>query len=123
METIEAPTKTKAIKDHRCDFCNAIIPKGSTYIRSVHKFDIVYACKTHEHCAEIATKLRMYESCDEGVDADAFCECINDEHQELMNRLYPDEAHVKHSEFAKFNERLSFVLEQHGISQPLNIAT
>lgn len=117
VETILYPTKTKANKVHKCMFCCQPIAKGSVYLKSTHKFDgDVYAWKTHEHCSEIASKLKMYEHADEGVTTEDFIESINGEYQTIMsetqNELYDSKTFV----YPKFLERLLFVLNHHGVS-------
>ena len=112
MEMIQAPTKTKAIKEHRCNFCYQKILKGSIYVKSVWKADSIYAWKTHNHCADIATKLKMYEDSDDGVDSDAFSEHIKNEYQNIIMQINPN---AKDIVYPKALERLSFVCNHHGI--------
>ena len=113
MEMIQAPTDTKAIKEHRCNFCYQKILTGSIYVKSVWKVDSVYAWKTHKHCADIATKLKMYEDSDEGVDSDAFSEHIKNEYQNIVMKTAPN---CKDIIYPKALERLSFVCDHHGIA-------
>ena len=113
MEMIQAPTETKAIKEHSCNFCYQKILKGSIYVKSVWKQDEVYAWKTHKHCADIATKLKMYEDSDEGVDSDAFSEHIKNEYQNIIMKTAPNGKDII---YPKALERLSFVCNHHGIT-------
>ena len=112
MEMIQSPTETKAIKEHRCNFCYQKILTGSIYVKSVWKVDSVYAWKTHKHCADIATKLKMYEDSDEGVDSDAFSEHIKNEYQNIIMKPAPNGKDII---YPKALERLSFVCNHHGI--------
>ena len=112
MEMIQAPTDTKAIKEHRCNFCYQKILTGSIYVKSVWKADSIYAWKTHNHCADIATKLKMYEDSDDGVDSDAFSEHIKNEYQNIIMQINPN---AKDIVFPKFLERLYFVCKNYEI--------
>lgn len=115
METIQYPTEIKAIKEHTCDFCLGKIEKNSRYIKSVYKHDYIYTWRTHIHCSEIASKLKMYDNCDIGLTTNDFNECINEEYDNIMsntqNELYEDKSFV----IPKFQERLQFVLSYHRI--------
>jgi len=112
MEMIQAPTETKAIKEHRCNFCYQKILKGNIYVKSVWKADDLYAWKTHKHCDEIATKLKMYEDSDEGVDSDAFNEHIKNEYQNIIMKTVPNWQDII---YPKSLERLFFVCKYYGI--------
>jgi len=106
METIQYPTKVKSKKEHKCNFCNGKINKGNYYLKSIHKYDVIYTWKTHIHCSEIADKLRMYDHCDEGLTSDIFIETIKEEYNSIMQKNQQD------FDIPKFIDRLSFVLEQ-----------
>jgi hypothetical protein len=120
METLSYATKTKAIKDHRCNFCCQPIVKGSIYHKSTHKFDgELYSWKTHPYCAAIASKLKMYDECDEGVSEDDFNEIIRNEYQEIMCKTQNEFYESKGFEYPKFSDQLDFVLTHHGITKSL----
>jgi hypothetical protein len=90
METLSYQEEVKANKEHRCDFCFDKIKKGETYCTSTHKQDgEVYTWKTHKYCSEIASRLKMYDDCDEGVTADDFQEIIHHFHDDLMIEQFP----------------------------------
>jgi len=116
METIQSPTETKAIKDHKCDFCLGKIEKGSKYIKSVHKYDDIYSWKTHKQCSEIASKLKMYDHCDEGVTTDYFIETIKDEYSNLMSNNQNEKYESKDFVLPNFEGQLQFVISHYGVS-------
>lgn len=85
MNTISQPKETKARKQHHCDFCNEKILKGEKYTNSTHVCDgRIYDWKTHKYCGQIASRLDMYDNCDEGVTMDDFMEIINDKHGDIL---------------------------------------
>jgi len=101
METI-GNSKHKARKEHRCDLCHGKIEKGQIYERQFNKFDgDVYTWKNHEDCSKIASKLNMYQHCDEGLDSDTFREIIDDQYYKLLS----------HSDAGGFLKRLKIVIE------------
>jgi len=57
-------TRPKARKDHHCEECGRVIPKGAVYVRHVGKFDgDLFCVKTCVVCNEIADAF----SCEYGV--------------------------------------------------------
>lgn len=116
METLQYPTETKAIKDHRCNYCCLPIIKGDTYLKSTYKYDTVYSWKSHLSCSEIANKLKMFDNCDEGLTADDFREIISNEYH-VITEVNP----VFSKPPIPFSERLDLVLKHHGISTPINL--
>lgn len=115
METIKYPKETKANKEHKCDFCCGKIEKGSTYINGVYKYDGIYSWKTHKSCSEIASKLKMYENCDEGVTTDDFQEFIKHEYSYLMSNFHNEEYEKPDFIIPDFQHQLRFVISHHGI--------
>lgn len=120
METLNYPTDVKAIKEHKCDFCAEKIRIGETYRKSTHKLDgDIYDWKTHKHCAEIASKLRMYDDADEGVSGDDFQEHISQEFFDLMINLFDKEDRKKYStpiqclRDVKFRDKLLYVIHHY----------
>lgn len=105
METITPQTETKAIKEHKCNFCNLKINKGSIYLKAVYIYDDIYTWKSHIHCQQIADKLAMIDYCDEGITDDDFRECINNEFNELFNH-----------NLNSFEERIELVLNHYGLT-------
>lgn len=105
METI-ASRKQKAIKDHKCDWCNLPIKKGEVYNYSVYKADNdLYVWKNHISCAEIAEKLKMFEDVwDKGLTGEDFQECIENEYSKLMMITDGDD-----DESPPFEYKLNFV--------------
>ena len=109
METL-SDSKPKARKDHKCNFCHGVIRKGTLYHSQTNVYDgSIYTWKTHSHCGEIASKLKMYDDCDEGVTDDVFNEFIRDEYHTLM-RDKIDDASVK-----TFLQMLQFVCKSHNV--------
>lgn len=99
METISYQKEVKASKDHQCNFCCEKIKKGETYITSTHKQDgTIYDWKTHKHCSDIASRLKMYEDCDEGLSGDDFQEVIHGEYFDLMLKMFDKDDIKKYSD-------------------------
>lgn len=115
METIKSPTKIKAAKEHRCDFCLGKIEEGSEYIKSVYKYDFIYSWKAHKKCDEIASKLEMYEDCVDGVTAEGFAEKIRQEYSDLMSKTQNCIYESKNFVLPNFEGQLQFVLAYYGI--------
>lgn len=118
MPEIIFPTKDfKANKDHKCNYCNGIIPKGSVYQKSTLKYDgDIYTWKNHCECSDIAMKLHMFDDADEGVTSDMFYEKVNDEYMRIMQETQTELYESKDFVYPKFKEQLSFVIEHHAIS-------
>ena len=116
MKTIQSPTEIKAVKEHKCDFCLGKIEKGSKYIKSVHKCDYMYTWKTHKKCAEIASKLNMYDNCDEGLTTEDFNESIRFEYNNLMSNTQNEIYESKDFGLPNFQGQLQFVLNYYGVS-------
>lgn len=89
METLQNPTETKAIKEHRCSFCGVKIVIGEKYMKSVHIYDNIYTWKAHKYCHDLSHDLNMYDDCDEGVTQDDFVESVREYHHDLMIKLLP----------------------------------
>lgn len=119
METIQSARNTKALKEHKCNFCQSKIEKSTMYVKSVHKYEgTVYAWKTHIYCAEIASKLNMYDMVDEGLTGDDFIEAIQYEYSKLMSSTQNELWESPDFEYPKFQGQLQFVLNYHNV--PLN---
>ena len=88
MITLKDSKETKAIKDHRCSFCNGRIPKGDTYIKSSHVNDgAAYDWKCHPHCNELSHTLNMYESCGNFVTEGDFFDIVSYEYMDIMTAI------------------------------------
>ena len=108
METIRI-TKPKARKEYRCDWCGQTIKVGEVYGRqTLSNNGEIYEWKNHIRCSKIATKLRMFDECDEGLDDDHFQEWIGEEFKELKGN--------KIEKLPKFAEQLDFVCKYHQIN-------
>jgi len=109
METLKLQKETKAKKVYSCDFCACRIPKGDTYIKSTHKYDgQIYDWKTHKHCAEIASRLKMYDHCEEGLTQDDFMETIHDKHDDILISMIPNDEAQKFSDIIQQLRRVNF---------------
>ena len=120
METISYPKQTKARKEHRCNFCACRIPKGDTYVKSTHAYEgSIYDWKTHTHCSEIASRLKMYDHCDEGLTQDDFMETIHSEHDDILCSIIPDDQVQKFSDIIRqlrsvnFKAKLGYVIRHY----------
>ena len=70
-----------ARKEHECDFCGFKIEKGEKYDWSKNVYDgMLYEWKSHLSCLELASKLNMFEECDEGVTSEDFYEFVEQEY-------------------------------------------
>lgn len=81
-------TTPKARKIHRCDLCDCDIEIGTIYIRETNIYDDIYDFIYHSECRELASKLNMYNKCDEGLNSDSFTDYLRDE---VSNKFYDDE--------------------------------
>ena len=115
METIKSATLTSANKSHQCMFCTQSIEKGSKYYKSVHKLDEVYTWRTHVHCAELASKLGMYDNTDDGLTTDMFIEFVKNEYQDIMSNAQNELYEINDFIIPKLKEQLQFVLSHYGI--------
>lgn len=98
MEIISSYKKTKAVKEHKCDWCNAVIKKGEAYEVSCYKYDTIYQWKNHEKCRQIVEELNMFDDCEDGVTSGDFRDFINQAFDELSDMVG-----------LKFLEKLDFV--------------
>lgn len=117
METLSHPTETKAIKEHRCSFCNQKIVVGEKYLRSTHVHDGgIYNWKSHKHCSKLAERLNMYAECDEGLTSDDFMEIVGDTHQDILSKKIPKNLHKECSDIfgqlyaVPFRDKLWYVM-------------
>ena len=117
METLQQPKEVKARKKHQCDFCFERISEGENYIKSTHVHDgEVYDWKTHKHCSKLASDLKMYEDCDEGVTGDYFQEIVADKYYSIMVSKFEGDDRNKYSEeighfrYVSFRHKLGTVI-------------
>ena len=63
-----------AKKTHMCEFCACKIIPGQKYVRQTCLYDgEVYDFITHQECADLASKRKLYHDCDDsGLDGDSF---------------------------------------------------
>ena len=68
-----------ARKNHICDWCGCIIPKGSVYENQVIKGDGFYQWKAHMECVQAFSILCMAEYDDgDGIDRETFLMYLED---------------------------------------------
>ena len=86
-----------AKKEHKCMLCGGIIEKGEQYERQTCVYDgSIYDWICHKHCSFLASKLDMYDYCDDdGLDSEHFSEMIDDymhdnHYDELINDIPKD---------------------------------
>lgn len=100
-------TNQVARKDHKCNYCDAVIPKGENYRRCVLKYDNLYVWKSHQRCEKIAYELKMFDNCDEGVTNEDFYENIKEEFHNLQT--------TEDYEIPDFCGQLDYVCEKYGV--------
>ena len=95
----------KARKQHVCEFCNSKIEIGKVYHCSTHVYEgTIYKWRVHNKCQEIASTLKMYDYCDEGLGGESFQEFIKEAFSDL--RLDSEEQ-------TSFTEELNVVINHH----------
>lgn len=103
MDTLQQTTP-KARKEHRCSYCNGIIPKGDTYNYSTHVYEgEIYAWKSHIKCQKVAEELNMFDDLYEGLTEADFAEYINERFCDLQGD--------RDLKLTTFQERLAFVIK------------
>ena len=113
METIST-VKRKARKQHKCDFFFFLIQIGETYELQINSSEgTLYSWKSHLSCNEIASKLDMYDYCDDGLDGEGFKENIRTEYQNIMQSKFNEIYESKDFSFPVFSEQLDFVKKHH----------
>lgn len=117
METLSYQKEVKASREHRCNFCGEKIQVGEKYITSTHKYEgSIYDWKTHKYCADLASRLKMYENADEGVTEEDFQETIHSTHDDLLINMFPKDEIKKYSDViqqlrhVKFRDKLFYVI-------------
>ncbi|TDQ27664.1 hypothetical protein [Tenacibaculum caenipelagi] len=110
METLNS-SKPKARKEHRCNFCWGVIPKGEVYESQTNVYEgTIYTWKAHTSCQDIARELKMFEDAgSEGVCDGMFSEYINEEYH-LLTETSKDESVILPK--TTFQERLEYVKKQ-----------
>lgn len=117
MTTLSYSKETKAIKEHRCNFCDGVIRVGQVYMKSTHEHDgSVYDWKAHKHCEGLASKMKMYDDADEGVTSEIFQETVGCKYFDLMLSLFNEEELkkfsdvIQHFRYVSFHHKLAYVL-------------
>lgn len=84
-------------KEHRCDLCGCRIEKGERHRMQRNLFDgAFYVWREHLVCHSVASQLKMYKECDDGLTESIFQELLIDKAVELdveyNNRPYKEVA-------------------------------
>jgi len=102
METLDRKIRV-AKKEHKCDLCGFKIEVGEKYDWQKNIFDgELYEFKSHLSCLELASKLNMFEDCDDGLTSGDFVEFVEQEYPASVSGI-------------KFREVLDFVKNKHNI--------
>jgi len=112
-ETISSK-KVKARKEHKCEWCCGTISVGEIYERqSIIDDGSVYTWKNHLSCSELASNLKWFDDCDEGLSFEDFKTNVNEVHSDLMSKeqieLYESEDYLMPS----FQEKLQFLKDKY----------
>lgn len=103
-----------ARKDHKCNFCFCNIGVGDQYSYSVNIFDgDFFTWKSHKRCNEIASKLNMYDNCDDGLSGEDFMENIRNEYMDLQSKYNTEQYESDDFEYPNFKGQLDFVCDFH----------
>lgn len=96
MEVLDRKIRV-AKKEHTCDLCGFKIISGEKYDWQKNVYDgMLYEFKMHLSCLQLASKLNMFEDCDDGLTSDDFAEFVAQEYPESVTGL-------------KFRDVLNFV--------------
>ena len=102
----------KARKVHGCDFCFGKIQIGEKYRTQFNQYDgYVYSWKNHIRCEEIASELKMYDECYEGLSSDLFQEYIREEFIKLQEQYNSEVFNYENYKYPSFDEQLNYVCE------------
>lgn len=97
MPTVLKDKKQTARKEHICQFCGGVIPKGTMYRTQTNIYcGDIYNVKTHLECEEAAQLLDMYYECDDdGLSANDFQAFVEDYIADISEYLprYPEMTH------------------------------
>ena len=109
MQTL-SNSQRKARKIHECNFCAEKINIGEKYDhQACVKDGYMYDWKSHLHCSELASRLKMYDSCDEGVTHEDFIEIIQEEYRQIMSDNHNEEYESESFVYPTFHNQLVFV--------------
>jgi hypothetical protein len=115
MERLSDSTPT-ARKEHKCNFCGGIIGVGEKYERQTNKHDgDIYTWKSHFKCSLIASELRMFDECDEGLTDEDFYESITNEYSNIMSKEFAELYESKGFIIPDFLGQLDFVCKHYKI--------
>lgn len=80
-------------------------------MKSTHVYDgQVYDWKTHKHCNKLASRMNMYEYCEEGLTADDFMIAVSEKHSDILMEQIPDTDSPK---FGDIISQLNLVIFRH----------
>lgn len=87
MEILDRKIRV-AKKEHRCDLCGFNICAGEKYDWQKNVQDgMLYEFKMHLSCLQLASKLNMFEECDNGLTRDDFVEFVEQEYPSSVTGL------------------------------------
>lgn len=116
MSELLTTRKQKARRDHRCDYCALIITKGTIYDVSTMKYDgDLYRWINHIECHALASKLKWFDNCDEGLTGDDFRESLHEEYRQIMIATDIELYESKDFKYPTYKEQLIFVMKHHGL--------
>lgn len=96
-----------AKKEHVCDFCNGIIPKGEKYKHATNKYEgMLYTWKSHLSCLRLIEALDM-EGDGDGITSDEFCEYVSDAFSDLKiegGRTFEERITIVKSKYLNGNQ-------------------
>lgn len=112
MSTVLSSNSRIARKDHKCSYCGLKIKKGTKYFIDTMVGDYMYDWKYHESCSWIASRLDMFDECDDGVTMDDFINFIEEEYANFMSQFHNELWESKWYEIPSFEFQLLYVKSQ-----------
>lgn len=75
----------KAIKEHKCDYCQLPITKGIKYINQGIENDGLYTWKCHIDCHELIEELGWFNYSYDGFTSDDFIQSVHEAYKEVWH--------------------------------------
>lgn len=117
MVTLMSSDTVKARKEHKCSYCGLKINKGDTYERSGLVFEgSAYTWKSHITCHRLASKLKWFDCCDEGLTGEDFRESVTCHYQIVMSEKFTEQYESKDFKYPSFEDQLKFLFICYDIS-------
>jgi hypothetical protein len=114
---ISSTTTPVARKEHTCDWCLQKIHIGEAYNKqTIFDNGSAYTWKNHRHCAELASRLKMFEAFDygDGLCQSDFHDCITEEYRDIVYEKDKTTFNSKNP-MPPFAERMKVVREHHDL--------